>query len=325
MPGGGEQDTFDGAPLAEDVYAYKRGTGTGYTDGAAFEWCTVNTQLRGNGTGGEFAKPSTNWMSYLPGELSAQVSGMGAGAWHAVTHPGETYDNVVGSTADFMSAGMADRDSREWGGFGNATMALWEGAGYLVGSATGVKDLGEAAYGVDIASARELSSEERWVKGFSGASSLAFSIAGGIGSYNPALQSFRGGGVGFAYTRTFLRTLGSSPQKSLTLGMAGGAAADLFSEVTWAHRAARISARAERVALKYGGTAVEGGYVFRGGRIAPCRQEFQTLPAGPRASLRTLYLGRDFRGLGWPRSLSKRAIGQVLEDTAGLLEQEPRV
>jgi hypothetical protein len=46
---------------------------------------------------------------------------------------------------------------------------------------------------------------------------------------------------------------------------------------------------------------------------------------GPRASLRTLYLGRDFRGLRWPRSLSRRTIGQVLEDATGLLEQEPRV
>ena len=120
-----------------------------------------------------------------------------------MTHPVETHGRAVEATSDFIAVGMAERDAGGWGAAGNYAMSAWEGAGYLVGSAVGAKGIGEAIWGVDITTAAELSTEERWVRGAAGVSALAFTAAGRVGGYRPqfnaqwGLRSFRPGGPGW--------------------------------------------------------------------------------------------------------------------------------
>ena len=72
--GGQEYDTQRGTPLGEDVYSYKK-TSRVYT-----HWNTVDTRYRDNGTGGQWAHPSSEDASdYFWGALGDQIGGFASG------------------------------------------------------------------------------------------------------------------------------------------------------------------------------------------------------------------------------------------------------
>jgi hypothetical protein len=175
--------------------------------------------------------PELAFMATLANELYERVGGMAQGLWNTVRHPLQTFDSVVETTANFMTIGMSDRDSSGWGGFGNGVMSLWEGAGYLVGSSIGVKNIGEAWKGVDLMTSQELTGEERWVRGLSGFGQLLLTGAGiGKAYTSPVnrlanevfdLQSFRAGGYGFIRAEAIAERFGIGSVSNLKIGQAG--------------------------------------------------------------------------------------------------------
>ena len=203
-------DSTSGRPLLQDKYAFFRpSTQSGELAVNANQFSTrgsVNTEFKHNGSGPTWDQ--TFWRA-LGRDPAFQLM-LGAAEYvlapaatfaeellnrtvmplyNAITNPVQTFNNVVDSTASFISQGMIDRDTNGWG-WGNGAMSAWEGAGYLMGSIIGANSLGEAAYGVDLMG-NELSGVDRWSRGFAGAGQM---ILGGTGlgaTYNPTLQSFR--------------------------------------------------------------------------------------------------------------------------------------
>lgn len=110
-----------------------------------------------------------------------------SGIKHTIAHPIDTANAGIDNVAHFISKGMIER--------GNSSMwnyrAWWDGAGYIAGGTIGARDIDEAVYGVDILTDRELSTMERWQRGSSGVSKLAFSASGLASSYDNILVSGR--------------------------------------------------------------------------------------------------------------------------------------
>jgi hypothetical protein len=212
MPDGSVYDAATGtqAPMNSDKYAFFRTTtannGLNQYQYGTRSWVNVVAGENGTTSNLQDLQLHNDLLNLQSGienvlnpfaDIAESAGNVFAGIGSTIAHPIQSYNSAVSATANFISQGMIDRQRMGYGAAGNYALSAWEGAGYIVGSAIGARQLGEAAYGVSLQTNQELTSLERWTLAFQGIGALSFTAAGLVGGYNPALQSFQPGGAGF--------------------------------------------------------------------------------------------------------------------------------
>jgi RHS repeat-associated protein len=148
----------------------------------------------------------------------SQIWGLGKFVYRVNTDPlglgAEMYSGAVDSTSAFMAAGMVRDGDSNW------TAAL-KGTSYMVSSAVGAKDIGEAWVGVDITTARELNGWERAERASGGVSKLAFSAAGLRAAYDPVLVTGKLDSAFTVYHGTSVDAAASIRSNGIDLSKAG--------------------------------------------------------------------------------------------------------